>query len=382
MSSVPVIGIGQVSALGIGIAAAREELYHQSVLPTISDIKDSTLCLPVFMAPGAFEGELNRPTGMLMCAVREALTTAGIDLTDAMRTLKIGAVVGTTVLANLHDLQFCAKLRDNAPNLNGAPFREYVDSSPADYIHKRLGLNGPAITVSNACASSADAIGIAKLWLESHICDVVIAAGIDTLEAGPLDGFNALGVFSKKSCTPFDANRSGLNLGEAAAALVMAAPNIGTTLCSIAGYASRADANHITQPMPSGEYLEIAIRRAIEQAEISPAEIDFVNAHGTGTEANDRVEGQTLHRIFGDTLRYHSTKGLTGHTLGAAGALEAVLSIIMLQKKNAVRSCRFCELPEDIPVAPLVADTAIQGNYALSTSLAFGGANSAIVIKG
>ena len=382
MSAVPVIGIGQVSALGTGIAAARSALYAQNVLPTLSDIKDSTLRLPVFMAQGDFPNELNRPLDMLMHAVEEALEMAEINLSDAMTTLKIGAVVGTTVLANLHDLEFCGKLRDKAPNLDGKPFRDYVDSSPADYLHKRLALNGPALTVSNACASSADAIGIAKLWIESHVCDIVIAAGIDTIEAGPLDGFNALGVFSKAPCTPFDANRSGLNLGEAAAALILAAPGVRKSLCTIAGYANRADANHITQPMPSGEHLESAVRRALEQAEISPDEIDFVNAHGTGTEANDRVEGQTLCRIFGDSLRYHSTKGLTGHTLGAAGALEAILSMIMLQEKRAVRSCRFRELPEDIPVAPLTEDTEIDGNFALSTSLAFGGANSAIVIKG
>lgn len=381
MSLIPVIGIGQVSALGVGVEAARSGLRRQDVLPGISDLSDSTLRLPVFTSPGEFPGELNRALGMLLCAVKEALSNSGVDLPQATKSLRIGAVVGTTVLANLHNLKFCGGLREKAPGLDGAPFREYVDSSPADYLKRRLGLNGPALAVSNACTSSTDAIGIARLWIESGVCDMVIAAGVDTLEAGPLDGFNALGVFSKEPCRPFDAKRSGLNLGEAAAAIVMCAPEIQKGRWAVAGYANRSDANHITQPMPSGEYLEMATHSALSQASIQPSEIAFVNAHGTGTEANDRVEGQTLARIFGEGVRYHSTKGLTGHTLGAAGALEAVLVMLMLQDRCAVRSCRFAELPEKIPFPPLVEDMTFEGEYALSTSLAFGGSNSALVIK-
>ncbi|MCQ2403096.1 MAG: beta-ketoacyl-[acyl-carrier-protein] synthase family protein [Lentisphaeria bacterium] len=380
MTPIPVIGIGQVSALGRGIDAAREGLFRQDVLPHESRVEDSTLRLPIFTVGGDF-GHPIRSLGMLLGAVQEALENAQLATEESRQGLRIGVIAGSTVLCNLHHLKFCAALRQGQATENPRPYRDYVDSSPADFLHWTLALNGPALTVSNACTSSADAIGIGCLWLECGLCDAVIAVGIDILGAGPLDGFHALGVFSHEPCRPFDAARNGLNLGEAAAALILGSPGKFSSSYQVAGYSSHADANHITQPLASGKYLEQTIREALTLAEIPPDAIGFINAHGTGTEANDRVEGQTLARVFGPSLKYHSTKGLTGHTLGAAGALEAIFCLLMLEAQTAVRSCRFQNLPEDIPFAPLMADTPFDRTCALSTSLAFGGANSALVLQ-
>lgn len=380
--------MGAVSALGVGLATTAEQLRLQQVAPHPVTRFASTLKTPVFEVPhsGRPDGAGGNALAWLELAVAEALREAHLASAEARAGLRVGVCVGSTVLCQLHDLEFCAKLRSGEAIADATPYRNYIDASPAEWLRRKYTLAGPALTVSNACTSSADALGIARLWLLSGQCDVAIAAGTDSLETGPLDGFHALGVCSPSHCRPFDANRQGLNLGEGAAAVVLARPE--TALPAVAqsdivfcGYGKSADASHITQPLPSGEYLEHAIRQALREASIAPEQIGFVNAHGTGTEANDRVEGQTLARIFGASLRYHSTKGLTGHTLGAAGALEFVFTALMLRAGIAVRSCGFTELSPELTVAPLTADTPLESPYALSTSLAFGGSNSALVLK-
>ena len=380
--------MGAVSALGVGLADTAKQLRLQRVAPHPVTRFASTLRVPVFEVPhpGRPNGTGGNAILWLEMAVEEALREAHLAEVAEREGLRIGVCVGSTVLCQLHNLEFCAKLRSGEAIDDATPYRNYIDASPAEWLHRSYSLTGPTLTVSNACTSSADALGIARLWLLSGQCDVAIAAGTDSLETGPLDGFHALGVCSPSHCQPFDANRQGLNLGEGAAAVVMVRPDAALPAAAqsdiaLCGYGKSADGSHITQPMPSGEYLEQAIRQALREAAIAPDQIGFVNAHGTGTEANDRVEGQTLARVFGDTLRYHSTKGLTGHTLGAAGALEFVFTALMLRMGIAVRSCGFTELSPELTVAPLTADTPLESPYALSTSLAFGGSNSALVLK-
>ncbi|MBR4124962.1 MAG: beta-ketoacyl-[Victivallales bacterium] len=388
MKEARVIGMGTVSALGVGLAATAEQLRMQRVSPHPVTRFVSTLKVPVFEVP--HPGNPSRAGGnaiqWLEMAIDEALREAHLETSEARTGLRIGVCVGSTVLCQLHDLEFCAKLRSGEEIGDPTPYRDYVDASPAEWLQRNYKLMGPALTVSNACTSSADALGIARLWLLAGQCDVAIAVGTDSLETGPLDGFHALGVCSPTPCRPFDANRAGLNLGEGAAAVVLVredSPLLATHPSDIAlcGYGKSADASHITQPLPSGDYLEKAIRDALREANIEPSQIGFVNAHGTGTEANDRVEGQTLARVFGESLRYHSTKGLTGHTLGAAGALEFVFTALMLRDGVAVRSHGFAQLAPELPIPPLIEDTNIDAQYALSTSLAFGGSNSALILR-
>ena len=388
MKEARVIGMGAVSALGIGLDATILQLTAQQVEPHLVTRFNTTLHLPVYEVP--HPSSPHRPGGnalqWLEMAVSEALKEAQLATSEDRKGLRIGVCVGSTVLCQLHDLEFCDKLRKNDPIDDATPYRNYVDASPAEWLQRNYSLTGPALTVSNACTSSADALGIARIWLASGQCDVVIAAGTDSLETGPLDGFHALGVCDTSHCRPFDASRNGLNLGEGAAAVVMVCPDSSLLLSrkadiALCGYGKTADASHITQPLPNGEFLEKAIRLAVVDAGVSPEEIGLVNAHGTGTEANDRVEGQTLARVFGSKLRYHSTKGLTGHTLGAAGALEFVFTALMLRRGVAVRSHHFEHLAAELSIPPLTKDTPFGESYALSTSLAFGGSNSALVLR-
>ena len=378
-----IIGIGIISALGKNLSETKKNLFADTpVLPHPPTKIKTSLNLPVFEIPDVpslpdFPG--NYTGQILNMALDEALAQTNLSL-DELKKLRVGVAIGTTVACQLNSIPFYATLRKGeTPDIK--PLLSYINGNPAEYIRHRLGLHGPAITISNACSSGADAIGIGHLWLKQNICDIVIAGGSDELNQIPLDGFNALGVCSPEPCKPFDANRKGLNLGEAAGVVIMTKCPETYSPFSVSGFGKRADAFHITQPKPEGEDLERAIQQALAEAELQPEDIAFINAHGTGTEANDAVESHVFARVFGESIPFMSTKALTGHTLGAAGAIEAIFTLLMLERQLAVKSTRFETKPDDFPVAPLRENRPLHDAHdALSTSLAFGGSNTALVL--
>lgn len=381
-------GTGMVSVLGNNISETVSNLYHSfPSLPALPVRVDTALLLPVFEVRG-IDPEQGIPGGFTMQLLRialvEALEEARISLQNLSR-LRVGVCIGTTVACQLNDIPFYAALRSGgeAPS---APFRNYIEGCPAEWIRRKYALQGPALTVSNACSSGADAIGIGMTWIRNNVCDMVIAGGADELNKVPLDGFNALGVCSPEPCRPFDASRNGLNLGEAAGIVILENARLAEKRGAVqsfaaAGFGKSADAYHITQPDPSGDGLLRAISLCLNDAGADADDVNFVNAHGTGTLINDVVEAKTLSEIFGSQLKYMSTKSLTGHTLGAAGAIEFILTMLMMKEKSAVSSHRFEQLSEDIMYPPLTEITAVDGDFALSTSLAFGGSNSALAVR-
>ena len=387
MSRAGISGMGVISALGDGVENTRRALFSTSPrLPETPRRFDTALELPVFEIPIPPEGgaDTGLPMRFLLHALDEALANARLTRGE-LRSRRVGIAVGTTVACQLDNIPCHERIRrgdlsDLAPALN------YATKMPAEYLRRLLGVAGPALTISNACSSGADALTIALEWLKTGRCDLVIAGGCDSVSKVAFDGFNALRVCSGKPCRPFDAERSGLNLGDAAGVLILEAPERAAIRgveveYELGGAGKSADAFHITQPESSGRELERAIRTALEQADLTTGEVDFVNAHGTGTIVNDRVEGAVLARLFGPGVRFQSTKALTGHTLGAAGAIEAIFSVLMLEEHRAAPGIR-CERPEPgLPVMPLVAAVPIPGYAAVSTSLAFGGSNAALTFR-
>jgi 3-oxoacyl-(acyl-carrier-protein) synthase len=201
-----------------------------------------------------------------------------------------------------------------------------------------------------------------------------------------LTGFGSLGVVSDFLCKPFDRERSGLNLGEGAGVIVIEKDEIcrkrgKKAELFLRGYGLAADAYHLTAPRPDGSGLESALARAMDEAGIKPSQVAFVNAHGTATKDNDLVEGKVLSRVFGQKIKFLSTKGYTGHTLGAAGGIEAVFTGLGLRQGWIPANAGFVSMDEEIGIAPVNQKTEIKGNYAVTTSLAFGGNNSALVIS-
>jgi 3-oxoacyl-(acyl-carrier-protein) synthase len=241
------------------------------------------------------------------------------------------------------------------------------------------------LTVVNACSSGTDALGVALSWLKADLCDIVIAGGADELSHIPYCGFGSLGILNPDLCAPFDQDRKGLNLGEGAGVMVIEKDAVARSRgvaadLFLAGYGSLADAYHLTAPSPDGVGLKASLRAALAEAGIGPRDVSFVNAHGTGTHDNDLVEGKVLAELFGPSVTMLSTKGFTGHTLGAAGGLEAVFTAAGLRAGWLPASAGFMTPDEAIPVAPVREKTLVSGHYAVSTSLAFGGNNAAVVI--
>lgn len=386
MSRAGISGMGVISALGNDLESTRKALFAPTEpLPHLPRRFETALKLPVFEIPEpAPVGDAGLPVRFLLHALDEALKEAKLT-GEMLRTMRVGIAIGTTVACQLDNIPCHARIRKG--NLDDlTPALTYVQGIPAEFLRRYLGTEGPAITISNACASGSDALLTALEFLRTGSCDLVIAGGCDSVSKVAFNGFNALRVCSAAPCRPFDAERSGLNLGDAAGVLILEDPDRAaargvTVKYELSGAGKSADGFHITQPESSGKELERSIRLALEQAELTPGEIEFVNAHGTGTLVNDRTEGAVLARVFGEELRYQSTKALTGHTLGAAGAIEAVFTCLMLEEGLAAASRR-CSRPDpEVPVPPLAENVKISGHAALSTSLAFGGSNTSLVFR-
>jgi 3-oxoacyl-[acyl-carrier-protein] synthase-1/3-oxoacyl-[acyl-carrier-protein] synthase II len=389
-----VSGMGCLCAAGGDLASAWREMTAGNSHPSSpTGLKAAIKRLsPVFTAPVGGENEIAALAGpglektrcllFFLTALAEALAQAGLAAAD-LRGQRIGICVGTTVGCTLNDEQFYKEFREGKqPGLKAID--RFLANNPAQYVHAALDLYGPVSTINNACTSGVDAIGQAGEWIRDGLCDLAIAGGTDELSRIPYLGFSSLLNTSELPCRPFDLKRDGLNLGEGAGVMIMesrahARARGAKALVEIAGYGTCGDAYHPTAPHPQGLGLEQAIRCALDRT--APGEISFINAHGTATTANDQVEGSTFARVFGPQVRVFGSKGYTGHTLGAAGAIEAIFSAQGLLNSEIPATAGFSEADPDCAIVPTRCLTRVRGDYALSTSLAFGGNNSALLLK-
>lgn len=260
-----------------------------------------------------------------------------------------------------------------------------VLSSPADFLRDALGLTGFTYGISTACTSGARAIISAARLLKADLCDAVICGGTDMLSALTLNGFDSLSVLSNGIANPCSKNRNGINIGEAAALFVANKDGVGLPLL---GYGVSSDAYHMSSPHPDGTGAEIAFQAALHNAQLTADEVGWINLHGTGTIHNDAMESRAVSRVFGDTTPATSTKPLTGHTLGAAGALEATFlwGIVSREYNPDGRLPPHLfdgELDPELPPIHLThsgSRFAQERRIAASSSFAFGGNNSVVII--
>ncbi len=381
--NVLITGMGTISASGKNLGDSLKSMGLGQRNCSDVTLFSTPLAYPVFEVKEIqkkFYIEDSRTLSLALCAVDEALKDAGLD---NIKDYRVGVCMGTTVASQLNDIEFYKTYRKTGSAFM-RPVDKYLEGNLADFIIRKFSISGPTLTVVNACSSGTDAIGIALSWLKGGLCDIAIAGGADELNNVPLCGFGSLGVVSQSPCTPFDRDRKGLNLGEGAGAMVLeteaSARRRGSKTClQLCGYGSSADAYHLTAPHPEGTGLKRAIIRALSEAETKQQEIGFINAHGTATKDNDRVEGKALKELFGKELKMLSTKGFTGHTLGAAGGIEAVYTAAGLKEGWIPGNAGFKNIDDEIGFSPVTEKTSIDTHYAMSTSLAFGGNNSALV---
>lgn len=298
---------------------------------------------------------------------------------------RVGVIVGSSVHPSFHCFEIYKRWKKEAMRpADLAELKNYIATPLAQWVSNYFGFTGPFQTVVTACASGTDAIGLAKNWIETGLCDVVLCGGTDEIAESPYDGFIRLMVSSPERCRPFCKTRSGINIGEGAAALLLVNRQITEKFhlpCQgyVLGYGNCCDGFHPTAPDPQATGLQKALSFALHQSGKTVADMAFINAHGTASQANDSAESVAFHAVLPQVAVWGS-KSVTGHTLGAAGAIEAVLTLQALNRRVLPATVGFTTPDEQLQLVPTTRQTAITKRFAVSDSLAFGGCNAALVL--
>ena len=318
-----------------------------------------------------------RASLLLLAAAEDLLARSALTAEPE----RIAVVLGTA-LGGVEQLE-----RAMAPGGRARHALDALYDSPAHALARRLGARGPVMTVGAACAAGATAIGTGADLLRADVVDVVIAGGYDALCRFVMRGFDALRSLTRERVRPFDKRRSGLLLGEAAGLVMLARERDthGPRLGRLLGHASASDGSHVAAPDAYGRGLELAIRSALDEAGLTPADVEFVSAHGTGTLVNDRIEADVLRRLLAGRVSevpVNSIKGSVGHTMGAAAVLEAVMCL-MAGREGVVPHTVGLEEPDPVCELDHVIGSprTAQPRISLSTSLGFGGCNAALVLE-
>jgi 3-oxoacyl-[acyl-carrier-protein] synthase-1 len=297
---------------------------------------------------------------------------------------RVGVFLGTST-AGILQTELAYRERDPVSGALPLSF-EYGSThnsfSVADYLRQRCHLDGPAVAVSCACASSAKVFGSARRMIEAGLIDAALVGGVDSLCLTTLYGFHSLQLSSPAPCRPFDVTRDGISIGEAAAfALLERAPDeVDGDSVLLLGIGESSDAYHMSAPHPEGLGARRAMQAALAAAALEPGGIDYINLHGTGTPSNDRSESQAVTSVFGPTTPCSSTKGATGHTLGAAGALEAVISALALKHGLMPGGVHTHEIDPTLTALYIKDNRRTSLARVLSNSFGFGGTNCSLIL--
>ncbi|MGE6168119.1 beta-ketoacyl-[acyl-carrier-protein] synthase family protein [Aeromonas media] len=379
---------GLISALGEGVDASAEALLAWQAKGSTPLTRHNQALLDGRLTPvGRVEGELPAiPAALAPYASRNnqlllaALAQIRPALDEALATFgpaRVGLVLGTSTAGiGEAELAVAAARRGEAvpPVFD---YRQQELGSPSEFLARHLGLEGPAYTLSTACSSSARAFISGQRMLAAGLVDTVLVGGADSLCGLTLNGFDSLESLSGTLCQPFDTGRQGINIGEGAALFLLSRQPAPLALL---GVGESSDAWHISAPHPDGMGAEAAMGMALAQAGLRPEQVGYINLHGTATRLNDAMESQAVYRLFGDRVPCSSTKPLTGHVLGAAGAIEAALACLLLERALPLPPQRVMTGdPALAPIRLVSGTTPLATPRILSNSFAFGGNNVSLL---
>ena len=367
-------GIGEITLLDTihkgKFPLAEVKLTHEELLDKVG--------LP-------HKSSMTRTSLLGMIAAKAALQSAGITKIKDSRT---GLISATTVGGMDRSELFYEKfLSDNRKGR----LRDIVNHDCGDSterIAEYTGIREFITTISTACSSSLNSIAFGAQLIKAGLLDHVLAGGTDSVTKFTLNGFNTLMILDKNRCRPFDETRAGLTLGEGAAYVVLESEELvnkgkSNVLCELTGYGNANDAYHQTASSPEGIGAYLAMQKALAMSGLTPDKIDYINVHGTGTQNNDLSEGIAIERLFGNTVPFFSsTKSYTGHTLGAAGAVETVISIMALRNNVIFPNLNFSTRMKELTISPVrKLKKNIDLRHILTNSFGFGGNNSALIIS-
>lgn len=389
-----VAGKGVISAIGLNTSENLESLItcrsgigpieildtkHRVRLPA-GEVGRSTEALAVLsgLQPG-----VSRTAHLSSIAAQEALQDAGIGNLENLRT---GFISANTV-GGMDKTEGVYSTFLKHSDTGVLDLRYHDSGAITELVADQLGTRDFVTTISTACSSSANAIMLGARMISNDMLDVVVAGGADALSRFTLNGFNALMILDENSCTPFDESRKGLNLGEGAGYIVLVSEEVAGRLkhsptVFLSGYANTNDAYHQTASSPEGKGNYLAMKRALEMCGLMPAQIDYINLHGTGTVNNDHSEGMAVQRLFETVPAASSTKTYTGHTLGASGGVEAVFSVLAIDNNVIYPNLRFKTQMKELSFAPCTELIRVREiNHVLSNSFGFGGNCSSLIFS-
>lgn len=377
---VAIAGCGVICAAGQGVSALREALQRNVSHLRPNERFTGTRFQSNIVGTAPIEFSDNPAHQLAATALREACSAPlTSDLTPHIPPSRLGLVLSTTK-ANIEALE---RLSDGRPCSDAARRHLQADLLATD-LAKEFGAQGPVQNISNACVSGLVALMQGAKFIQRGAADAVLVVGVDHLSAFVVGGFTALKAIDPEGCRPFDQNRRGLSPGEAGAAVLLVrkdlAPHAKITLT---GWGSSNDANHMTGPSRDGAGLAQAIRAGLHTAQLQPEHVDYVNCHGTGTPYNDAMESAALRTIFGAAIPPVSgSKGIIGHTLGAAGVVETIACVLALQERFLPGTPRLNTIAEGLP-ASLVKEPrpAPQLKHILKLNTGFGGVNGALILS-
>ncbi|MBN8786923.1 MAG: beta-ketoacyl-[acyl-carrier-protein] synthase family protein [Terrimonas sp.] len=354
---------------------------HKEKLP-VAEVKMNNEALA---ALAGMPAHISRTALLSAIAAKEAIQNAGLE---SLKGLRSGFISANTVGGMDKTENF---FKDFLSDPQKGRLRNLVHhecGAATELVADVLGIKNYVSTISTACSSSANAVFYAARLIKQNILDIAIAGGTDSLTKFTLNGFNTLMILDQQYCQPFDENRRGLNLGEGAGYVVLVSEKVVQTLkqnpvCTLSGYCNANDAYHQTASSPDGTGSYLAMKGALEQSGLSPADIDYINLHGTGTQNNDIAEGTAIKLLFeGKYPKMSSTKSFTGHTLGASGGIEAVFSVLALQYGLIYPNLRFETQMAALPFAPeTIFRKGEKINHVLSNSFGFGGNCSSLIFS-
>ncbi|MFJ7058041.1 beta-ketoacyl-[acyl-carrier-protein] synthase family protein [Streptomyces griseobrunneus] len=398
-----VTGVGLVTAAGTGVGAAWHGVTEGLVpsvgpRPELAELPcdffySVTDCDPREVLGVAAQRLMDRFAQLAVVAAREAVADAGLD-PSVWDSGRVGIVIGSAHGGlPFYDEQHAALTERGARRVSPKLAPLSVVNGAASSVSLDLGVQGPSQAVSTACSSGTVAIGTAHQMLRSGACDIVIAGGAESTctrlliaSACRLKAVSTRREDPKAACRPFDTHRDGFVVGEGAGLLVLEHPDHArargaTVRAHVSGYGASSDAHSAVAPDPDGLGIERALRTALADAGLSPADVGHVNAHGTSTLSNDLIEAAMLRRVLGESPLVTSTKAMTGHTLGAAGGIEAALTVLALQHQLVPPTVNL-DAPDPLIEMDVVAKEARSASFdcAVKTSLGFGGHNAALVL--
>ena len=395
-SNVYVAGLGIITSIGNNVAenlSALEkgqagigdisylETSHRNKIPA-AEVKLSNEELASL---SGFSPKISRTALLSLVAAKEALDNASIKNLSSLRT---GFISANTVGGMDKSEIFFTDFLSNSQKGKLRNVFHHECGSVTELVADKLGIRNYVSTISTACSSSANAIFFGARLIKHNMLDVVVAGGTDALTKFTLNGFNALMILDNEYCKPFDENRKGLNLGEGAGYLVLVSDRVATSLktelyCRLTGYTNKNDAYHQTASSPDGTGAYLAMKGALQNGNLQPADIDYINLHGTGTQNNDLAEGIAVRRIFDPNYPpMSSTKSFTGHTLGASGGIEAVFSALSVKHGYVYPNLRLETRMKELDFIP---ETTFSKNRliknVLSNSFGFGGNCSSLIFS-